>query len=114
MSDNSENETISLQKSRKRKSFGRMREVSKKLNLQSHITGDDCKCKKKCFNKVSEQARLKIIRRFNLLPSTNAQNEYLCGLITVIPVCRRRPRKPECEAKLKDATYKFKVSLLFM
>lgn len=46
-----------------------------------------------------------------MLQSTNAQNEYLYGLITVMPVSHRRPRKPENEAKLRDITYKFKVSV---
>lgn len=47
----SDNEVLlSSSSSRKRKSYGRMKDVAKKLRLSTHETGADCKCLKlKCF-----------------------------------------------------------------
>ncbi|KAG8289873.1 hypothetical protein J6590_095606, partial [Homalodisca vitripennis] len=38
--------------SKKRKGFGRMRDVAKKIRVQSHEQGSVSKCKKKCFDKI--------------------------------------------------------------
>lgn len=44
---------------RSTKKFGRMSEVCKKLNLQSHTFGEDCRCSRlKCFENVRESFRL--------------------------------------------------------
>lgn len=95
--------------SKKRKGFGRMRDVAKKIRLQSHEQGSDCKCRKRCFDNIPFEVRDNIIKRFNLLESTNEQNSYLCGLISILPVKQRRPRVGSENAKLKDCSCKYKV-----
>lgn len=40
------------------------------------------------------------------------QNQYLAGLITVLRIMKRRPRRPENEAILRDAVYSFRVKVL--
>ncbi|KAL1489525.1 hypothetical protein ABEB36_013482 [Hypothenemus hampei] len=47
-----------------------------------------------------------------LIESGNIQNVYLYGLISVIPILRRRPRKSEEEARLNQASYKFKIQVM--
>lgn len=72
---------------KERKKFGRMIDVAKKIRLQSHETRADCKCKRlKCFENVSPAARVSVIKHFNLFKTTDEQNIYLCGLISVHPV----------------------------
>lgn len=95
---------------KKRKRYGKLSDVMKKINLRSHVIGKDCGCKRyKCFENVPEVGRLQIIRRFNELNSVDEQNIYLCGLITVLPVKQRRPRKVEEASVLHDASYNYRI-----
>lgn len=55
------------------------------------------------------EARKSILKNFNTLGSVNEQNSYLFGLIAVLPIRRRRPRKNEEEANLRSATFAYKV-----
>ena len=81
----------------------------KKLRLQSHELGNDCKCTRlKCFEIVSVKERQAIITMFNSLDSIDVQNSYLAGLIAVLPVLRRRSRRPDGEEH-HDASYRYKV-----
>lgn len=76
--------------------------------MQSHELGCDCWCKRlKCFENTSAQERQYILNAFNQLESIDAQNSHLAGLIAVLPVLRRRSRKPSIERH--DATYRYKV-----
>ena len=45
----------------------------------------------------------------NLMESVNMQNSYLCGLISVIPIQQRRPRKDKAEAWFNNESYKYRV-----
>lgn len=97
--------------SKKRRSFGRMRDVGKKLRLSSHETGKDCHCKSrlKCFESVVPEIRKVLISDFNQCSSYDEQSVYLCGLITCKQVARHRPRKSEDEADLHSYSYTYKV-----
>lgn len=96
--------------SKKRKSFGRMTDVGKKLRLSSHETGLDCHCQKlKCFESVTPEIRKEIISNFNKIAAYDEQSVYLCGLITCKKVARHRPRKVEDEADFHSYSYKYKV-----
>ncbi|KAK9753511.1 hypothetical protein QE152_g1974 [Popillia japonica] len=86
-----------------------MRDVQRKLNLQSQELCSDCNCRKRCFERVSEKMRHQIIRHFKLMESLTEQNRYLCGLISVLPIQRRRPRNVEAEANLREASYSYGV-----
>lgn len=98
---------------KKRKLYGRMSDVNKKIRHQSHETGLNCNCKRyKCFGVVNEEQRTRILKYFNLLPSRDDQNLYLSGLISVLEIQRRRPRKDEDEAKLHTANYAYRVRLV--
>lgn len=86
-----------------------MRDVQRKLNLQSQELGPEYKCRKKCFERVSEKMRQQIIRHFNLMEPVTEQNRYLCGLISVFPIQHRRPRNVEAEANLREVSYSYRV-----
>lgn len=60
--------------SKKRKKFGRISEVRKKINLMSHITGPACNCILKCFDRVDVITRKQIIQNFNLMHSSDEQD----------------------------------------
>lgn len=109
MSDSgSDNMDIRQRTAKKRKTTGRISEVMKRMREQSHEIGEDCRCKRlKCFSVVDEENRLNIIRHFNTLVY-NEQNNYLAGLISLMPVKRRRATN-EATAKLHDASYSFRV-----
>lgn len=84
----------------KRKRNWRLSDVGKKLKLSSHETGKDCKCSRlKFFEIVNETKRAKLLWYFNRLKSHDEQNNYLGGLITILAVQNRRPRKREGTAK---------------
>lgn len=98
---------------KKRKSFGRLTDVAKKLRLGSHEIGDDCKCKKlQCFQNVTSDLRKVILSDFNDIKTYDGQSVYLCGLIACKPVTRHRPRKQEENADLHSYSYTYKVRVL--
>ena len=72
----------------------------------SHIIGDHLNCSMKCFDLVPEKTRNDILKNFNLMESVNIQNSYLCDIVSVIPVQRRRLRKDEAEARFDNEFYK--------
>lgn len=95
---------------KKRKRMGKMSEVMKKLRATTHETGCDCKCSRfKCFQIISPEEQQRIISSFNQLGNYDAQTQYLSGLVTVIPVQRRRNRKDECEASFHCSSYSYRV-----
>ncbi|KAJ8940704.1 hypothetical protein NQ318_009107 [Aromia moschata] len=62
------------------------------------------------LEQIPENVQKKIINDFNMLESYDEQNAYLAGLISVITVQRRRPRKAENEVvHFKQSSYKFRV-----
>lgn len=95
--------------SRKRKSFGRLRDVQKKLKLQSHERGEACNCSKKCFDSITENEMKEILRNMNSMKNNDEVNLHLGGLISVLPVQRRRPRKCENEAQFRDCSVFYRV-----
>lgn len=67
----------------------------------------------KCFSVVSAKARSEILREFNAKQTYNEQNAYLSGLISLIPIQRRRPRKTQnLVDHFKQSSYKYRVRVL--
>ncbi|KAL4153679.1 hypothetical protein QTP88_001512 [Uroleucon formosanum] len=96
---------------RKKKITGRLSDVGKKINLSSHEAGKDCKCFHfKCFEIINKTDRAKLLRYFNELKSHDEQNNYLAGLITILPVQNRRPRLGEGAAK-RDSSFAYRVRI---
>lgn len=107
-STDSEDDYTKHQTTKKRKKTGRLSSVNMKLKLQSFETGQDCNCRLKCFEKVGDH-KFELIKRMNSLGSNDSINSYLTGLVTVIPVERRRPRVDDNEAKFRDANFSYSV-----
>lgn len=101
---------------KKRKSFGRIQDAAKKLRAITFESGPACGCKRyHCFEVISASEIRTLIKDFNDLGErggTNLQNNHLSGLITLQPVQRRRPRKPEEEAALNDRSYSYRIRVL--
>lgn len=98
---------------KKRKSMGRVRDATKLMRLQSHVIGDPCQCLRyRCFEKITADERVDIIRKFNLMKSWNDQSAYLTGLISLCSVAQRRPRLPEDESVLRNSTFYYKVRVV--
>lgn len=113
--ENSESYVNNNKNTKKRKSFGRLCDASKKIRAMSHSAGEPCHCKRfQCFNIVNKEERDKLLCDFNLLEDRNRQNSFLCGLITTLPVVRRRPRQSEnsVTGNLKDYSYVYKVRIV--
>ncbi|KAG8319799.1 hypothetical protein J6590_083778 [Homalodisca vitripennis] len=58
---------------------------------------------------MKKMQKKSVLNAFNLMASSDEQDTYLSGLISVVPVARRRNRKPEEEARKNEATYKYRV-----
>ncbi|XP_074035892.1 uncharacterized protein [Leptinotarsa decemlineata] len=97
-------------RSKKRPKTGRIQDVMKKVRLASHEQGPACLCKRlRCFEVTTNEQRMTILSHFNNLPTNNEQNSYLCSLISVTPVQRRRNRKSEEEAVFHDSVFSYKI-----
>lgn len=109
-SEGEEGTHVGLQNAKKRKKTGKVSDVMKKLRATTHEVGDDCQCSRyKCFHVVSPENRKRIINNFNGLGDYNAQNQYLGGLISVVPVKQRRNRNPQEEANFNLSSYCYRV-----
>jgi hypothetical protein len=114
MSDFSETDSVdetNVQSNvKKRKRTGRIKDVMKKLRASTNETGENCRCTRyKCFDVIPPEEQHRIIRNFNKLGDYNEQNQYLSGLITVVPVQRRRNRKDDSEANYHNMSYCYRV-----
>lgn len=99
-----------LQRSKKKPRTGRIQDVMKKVRLASHEPGPACFCKRlKCFEVTTNEQRKAILSHFNNLRTNDEQNSYLCGLISITPVQRRRNRKSEEEAKFHDSVFCYRI-----
>lgn len=91
---------------KKRKETGRMSEVMKNLRATTHETGSDWNWSRyKCFEIVSLEERKRIIKNFNNLDDYNAQNQYLGGLVSGVPVQQRRNRNDYDRASSHISSY---------
>lgn len=52
--------------------------------------GPDCKCRRRCYEKVSKAVRMKLFKGYYALQSHDEQNAYLFGLIRKVPIARKR------------------------
>lgn len=105
-----EEECQSLKTTKKRKKSGNMSHVMKKLRASTHELGGDCNCVRyHCFQTVTLENRMTIIRQFNELGNYDDQNKYLGGLIAVLPVQRRRGRKDDSDTRFNHASYAYRV-----
>lgn len=113
-SSSDENEHLKeLHRSKKRAKLGRLSDASRKIRAMSHVEGEDCKCNRfKCFTIITLDERKLILKQFNLLGSKDKQDNHLAGLISVLPIKRRRPRKGEDESSLHANSYSYKVRVL--
>lgn len=98
-----------VKSSKKRKSFGRLTDVKKKMKLQSHEIGEPCSCKKKCFECVPDVIKKEIISNMNNMKNNDEINICLAGLISLVPIQRRRPKKDEEEASFRDCSVNYRV-----
>ena len=97
-------------RSKKRPRTGRVQDVMKKVRLASHEQGPACFCKRlKCFEVTTDEQRKAILSHFNNLRTNDEQNSYLCGLISITPVQRRRNRQPEEDAKFHDSVFCYRI-----
>ncbi|KAF2888359.1 hypothetical protein ILUMI_17814 [Ignelater luminosus] len=108
--EESRKEFAQVNTGKKRKRLGKMSDIINRLNIQSHVAGEDCKyARLKCFQNIPETARNRIIQNFNLMASVTEQNMYLCGLISLKLVKQQRHRKPKEEASFYDVAYSYRV-----
>ena len=80
------------------------------VEVQAREQGPPCACKKKCFEKFTQQQREKIFQCFWDLGHKNIQDAYLHGFIRVRKVCRSRPRKEGKNKTPQTSTFLYVVS----
>jgi len=92
-------------KKRRRNVYRWKRNVCKRLNasgveheslrgkhVMPRVTGPDCKCVNKCFTKVLDSEKNKILNTFNNIGHKEKQDTYIGGLIKVNKIVRNRPK----------------------
>ena len=80
----------------------------------ARTTGPDCKCKRRCFERISEDERASILKEFYQLANKDLQVAHLFGLIQSNPVKRRRPREAAMTRAVRHAAYTYSVSVYGM
>ncbi|KAF2891949.1 hypothetical protein ILUMI_14224 [Ignelater luminosus] len=122
MSSDSRDDNVPLQNlvntSKKKKIKGRVLEASKHLRNHTYKTGVPCNCSNlRCFDVINSSERQALIRNFNKMKDRNEQNAYLCGLISMKDICRRRPRKDKGrelhKAKTENKLHKLKAEAFY-
>ena len=73
-------------------------------------TGPDCKCKRRCFDQLSESERASILKSFYQLSNKDLQDAHLFGLVHSKPIKRRRLRGETTVKTPRQATYSYAVS----
>ncbi|XP_069687736.1 uncharacterized protein [Periplaneta americana] len=73
--------------------------------VSERVTGDDCRCKRKCMEKLSAAQKMKIITDFNSMVNKNAQDLYLQGLIRPYNI-QKRISTPE-GATVRNISYHY-------
>ena len=77
--------------------------------IEAAKQGPPCSCKRKCFEKFTQEELSKIFNCFWKLGSKDVQDAYLHGLIHVRKVARHRARKKEATAR--SVSYVYVVSV---
>jgi len=126
--DSSDSESVPTRKGKKRKKNNATwkRNISKnnraegnsylslnnKKQVPKRITGPPCKCIDKCFTKLSDEEKLLVLETFNLIKNKEKQDTYLCGLISIKPVQRRRPKETRINIinRQFSSSYKIRIS----
>ena len=73
--------------------------------VEARKTGPDCLCRRRCFDRVTEEERASIITAFYQLSNKDLQDAHLFGLIQANSVERRRPRNVGGVSRQSSYTY---------
>lgn len=95
---------------KKRQKLGSKRDSDKLERLHNHVTGPHCRCKRKCTTLMTDVDRQTLIKNFNDLLSKDAQDAYLCGIIRLLPVRRRRMTRGDSIPN--ESSYKYIVHIV--
>lgn len=76
---------------------------------EKRSTGLPCKCKMACFTKISDGDKHEILETFNQIACKEKQDTYICGLIQMKEIVRKRPRTGK--KNTKTFTSKFIVRI---
>ncbi|CAG9785951.1 unnamed protein product [Diatraea saccharalis] len=95
------NEENYVQNVRKRQRIsGREYTTQKNKLVQAKTIGENCRCKKQCFNKTSEDQRQMNFDKLYSIESKNGQDIFLQSLISCTEIERRRPRVDDERSKM--------------
>ncbi|CAH1225460.1 unnamed protein product [Diabrotica balteata] len=90
----------------------RINDAAKKIRNYTHEIGESYNSKRfECFDVVTNMQTRDLINNFNLMCDRNELNYHICGLIVINNVQRRRSRRPEASANLRENAFKHKVRL---
>lgn len=81
--------------------------------VPKRVTGPACKCTYKCFSKITDEDKSNILESFNAIGDKEKQDTFLCGLISVTNVKRRKPLVPAGTPEFKkmvSCTYKIRFN----
>ncbi|CAG9782306.1 unnamed protein product [Diatraea saccharalis] len=106
------NEENYVQNVRKRQRIsGREYTTQKNKLVQAKTIGENCRCKKQCFNKTSEDQRQMNFDKLYSIESKNGQDIFLQSLISCTEIERRRPRVDDERSKSRFGSYTYYVEV---
>lgn len=80
--------------------------------VPKRVTGPACKCIYKCFSKITDADKSSLIESFNAIGDKEKQDTFLCGLINVNNVQRRRPLVLGTPEIKKSVSCNYKIRLV--
>ena len=82
--------------------------------VSGRTTGPDCRCRRKCFQRLTTEEKAQVLEAFNQLANKDLQDAHLFGLIQPLPVKRRRPRTASTPARVAAYTYSVSYRCVFL
>ena len=79
--------------------------------VSARVTGDDYKCRRKCFELFDDDSKMNILHTFSTFKTKNEQDIalYVQGLLTIESIKQNRPSKDEPNARPNNFGYYIKV-----
>ena len=81
--------------------------------VPARATGIPCRCQRKCFEKITDEEKKRILEAFYGLGSKDLQDANLFGLICSNEI-KCRPPRTQSSRSARTATYTYQMSITFI
>ncbi|KAJ8255140.1 hypothetical protein GJAV_G00201380 [Gymnothorax javanicus] len=74
--------------------------------VAARTTGTKCRCRRQCLESFSDETKVMLLEKFNMLAEQRAQDAFLSGGISTATIQRRRARNEDGHQRNVHVTYK--------